>query len=152
MLFTGPSSVGKTTLARALATELNGKPAEKQQDYQEINGTDQRSIEDMRNLIQVSKFKPSGKKRIIVIDEAQGVLTNAPAAAALLKPLEEPSPDTLWILCSMDPTKFGSGNGKAIANRCTQFVLEPHSNGELLKQALRIAKGERMRYVDKELD
>ena len=144
--------MGKTTLARALATELNSKPAEKQQDYQEINGTDQRSIEDMRNLIQVSKFKPSGKKRIIVIDEAQGVLTNAPAAAALLKPLEEPSPDTLWILCSMDPTKFGSGNGKAIANRCTQFVLEPHSNGELLKQALRIAKGERMRYVDKELD
>lgn len=151
LLFVGPSSVGKTTLARALAAELNGKPADQQQDYMEINGTDQRSIEDMRNLIQVSKFKPASKRRIIVIDEAQGILANAPAAAALLKPLEEPSRDTLWILCSMDPTKFGSGNGKAIANRCTQFVLEPHSNSELLKQALRIVKRERMDYLDKEV-
>ena len=151
LLFVGPSSVGKTTLARALAAELNGKPADQQQDYMEINGTDQRSIEDVRNLIQVSKFRPSGKRRIIVIDEAQGILTNAPAAAALLKPLEEPSRETLWILCSMDPTKFSSGNGKAIANRCTQFVLEPHSNAELLKQALRIVKRERMDYLDKEV-
>ena len=43
----------------------------------------------------------------------------------LLKPLEEAgSTDTVWILCSMDPSKFSSTtNGKAIAKRCTQFVL-----------------------------
>ena len=146
------SDVGRQDhTARALAAELNGRPAAKQQDYMELNGTDQRSIDDIRNMIQISKFKPSSKKRIIVIDEAQGVIANAPAAAALLKPLEEPSPDTLWILCSMEPSKFGNGNGKAIANRCTQFVLSPPSNMDCLKQATRIAKGEKMSYLDKEL-
>ena len=69
----------------------------------------------------------------------------------LLKPLEEPSPDTLWILCSMDPQKFGSGNGKAIANRCAPFVLEPHTNADLYKQGVRIVKGERIKYIDREL-
>lgn len=65
----------------------------------------------------------------------------------LLKPLEEPSKATLWVLCSMDPQKFTTGTGKAIANRCTQFVLEPHSDKDLFRQAMRIAKAERMRYV-----
>lgn len=149
MLFTGPSSVGKTTLARALATELNGSLT---QDYKELNAADSRTIEDMRDLIKLSKFKPSGKKRIFVIDEAQQLLSNAVAAQAILKPMEDAGKtDTLWILCSMDPSKFGTGTGKAIANRCTQFVLEEHSNSDLLKQGMRIVKGERMTYVDKEL-
>lgn len=149
-LFTGPSSVGKTTLARALAMEIN-KTLDV--DYKELNGADTRTIEDMRDLIKLSKFRPSKKKKIFVIDEAQQVLSNAPAAAALLKPIEDAGKtDSIWILCSMDPSKFGSGNGKAIANRCTQFVLEQHSDEDLLAQAVRIVKGEGMSYLkDKEL-
>lgn len=145
LLFLGPSSAGKTTLARAIALEINGKL---DTDYREMNMSDTRSIDDVRELIKQSKFRPHGKKRIYVLDEAQGILSNPAAAAALLKPLEEPSPDTLWILCSMDPAKFQSGNGKAIANRCTQFVLQPHSEADLLKQAKRIRKGEDLTYLD----
>lgn len=149
LLFTGPSSVGKTTLARALAAEINGDITA---DYRELNAADSRTIDDMRELIKLSKFKPSGKKRIFVIDEAQQLLSNAAAAQAILKPIEDAGKtDTVWVLCSMDPSKFGSGTGKAIANRCTQFVLEPHSNADLLKQGMRIIKGESMSYLDKEL-
>lgn len=65
----------------------------------------------------------------------------------LLKALEE-TPNTVWILCSMNPEKFKTTTiGKAIANRCVQFNLEPHTNSDLLKQAKRICKGEKMTYM-----
>jgi DNA polymerase III gamma/tau subunit len=147
-LFLGPSSVGKTTLARALATEINGKPAGQQQDYKEMNAGDSRTIEDMRELIRLSKFKAMNKKRIIVLDEAQQIVSNASAAAVLLKPLEDSGKtDTIWVLCSMDPSKFTTGNGKAIANRCTQFVLAPHTNKDLFAQGRLISKSEKMTYL-----
>lgn len=147
LLITGPSSAGKTTLARAYASALNGKPVAAQQDFKEMNAADQRGIDDVRELIKISKFKPINNKRIFVIDEAQQLVTNKAAVQAFLKPLEEPSPGTLWILCSMDPAKFMTGDGKAVANRCVQIALEPHSDSDLMKQAVRIAKGEAMTYV-----
>ena len=148
-LITGPSSVGKTTLARCLAAQINGKPADQQMsDYKEIDAGSQRSIEDMRELIRLSKFKPSGKKRIFVVDEAQALLSNAAAATALLKPLEEAGKtDTIWIIGSMDPAKFTTGTGKAIANRCDQFALEPPSIETMVAFAKRIVVGEKMSYL-----
>ena len=148
-LFVGPSSVGKTTLARCLAAEINGKPIEHQTtDYRELNAGDQKSIDDMRELIRLSKFKPSNKKRIFMIDEAQALLSNAAAATAILKPLEEAgNTDTIWILGSMDPAKFTSGNGKAIANRCDQYVLRPPSIESMVAQAKRIVIGENMKFM-----
>jgi DNA polymerase III gamma/tau subunit len=65
----------------------------------------------------------------------------------LLKPLEEPSKQTIWIIGSMEPSKFSSTVGKAIVSRCTQFVLEQPSARDMLKQAYRIAKGEGMDYI-----
>ncbi len=148
-LFTGPSSVGKTTLARCLAAEINGKPVSQQVgDYRELNAGDQKSIEDMRELIRMSKFKPTGKKRVFMIDEAQALLTNAAAATAILKPLEDAgNTDTIWIIGSMDPAKFTAGNGKAIANRCDQFSLEPPSVETMTAFAKRIVVGEQMKYL-----
>lgn len=154
LMFVGNSSVGKTTLARCFANDLNGTKnvEELRGDYKELNGTEQRTMEDIRAVIKLSMYKPSHKKRIIVIDEFQGVLSTPASAGALLKPLEEPSKDTIWILCTMDPSKLGTGNGKAIANRCTQFVLNPPSREDLRKQAIRIIKKEDMSYCKDIID
>lgn len=149
LAFFGPTSAGKTTLARAFAADLNGvENVQGTRDYAEVNASEARTIEDVRNMLTQARMRPTHKKRVIVVDEAQGLLGNAVAANAFLKPLEEPSKDTVWIICSMEPAKFQATQpGRAIANRCAQFVLEPHTNGDLLKQAKRIAKAEKMSYV-----
>jgi len=158
VLITGAPAAGKTTIARCMAVAINGKPIDEQQRlglYKEIDGGSQRTIDDMRELIQVSRHKPQGGvKKVFVIDEAQSILGNKPAAQALLKPIEDSgSKDTIWVLCSMDPGKFQTTTeGKAIAGRCTQFVLSAHTQEDLMKQARRIIKAEDMVYMrDNEL-
>ncbi len=151
LLFLGPSSAGKTTLGRAFATDvLGGIP---HPDYLETNVADKRTIEDMRELIGVSKLLPSGgKRRILLLDEMQQALSNPQAASVLLTPIESPPKTTTWILCSMDPEKFQSTkNGKAIANRCATFVLNPHSETELMAQLKRIVQGEEYEFFSKDL-
>jgi len=147
LAFFGPPSAGKTTLARVIAATVNGKPVEQQQDYKELNAATQKGIDDVRELDKLSRFRAHNKRRFIVIDEAQQLLSNAQAAQALLKPLEEPKADTTWIICSMEPEKFSTTVGRAIVKRCTQFHIDAPSSSDLLKQALRIAKGEGMKYV-----
>lgn len=140
-LFIGPSSAGKTTLARCLAAEINGTLSS--DNYTEINAADQRTIDDVRDLVRVSKMRPlSGNKRVIVVDEVQQILSNNPAAQTLLKPLEEPPKGTVWILCSMEPHRFSTGVGRAIANRCLQISLEEHTAKDRYTQAKRIARKE----------
>ena len=150
ILITGPTSVGKTTLARAFASDLSGMGEKflSTSDYKEINFSDTRGIDDIRELIKITNYRPQfSQYRVIVGDEAQGLLASNAAANCVLKNLEE-SKNTVWILCSMNPEKFRTTTiGKAIANRCVQFNLDPHTNKDLLKQALRICKGESMQYM-----
>jgi DNA polymerase III gamma/tau subunit len=145
--FFGAPSAGKTTLGRVIGVEINGRPISKQLDFKEINAADERGIDDVRDLIRLSKFKPQLKKRIILIDEAHQLVSNAPAANTLLKTLEEPSRGTMFIICSSEPEKFNSKVGKAILSRCTQFFLPVHTSADLLKQAMRIARGEQMDFL-----
>jgi DNA polymerase III delta prime subunit len=150
--FFGPPSVGKTTLARAFAASVNGvlNVGQLRGDYIEINGADQKSIEDVRQLIALSKFKPSySAHRVIVIDEAHQILTNKQAAQALLKPIEEPSRGTIWVLCSMDPDKFDSTlEGRAILTRLNQFILAKPTDEDMLDLYRRIIQGESMSYLN----
>lgn len=150
--FFGPVSSGKTTLARALATTSFGKSCVGHPDFAEVSLADERSIEAVRNLIGVSKLMPSQRgRRFLFLDEAQGVLSNAPAAAALLQALEQPPRTTTWILGSMSPDTFLTNqNGKAMVSRATQFHLKAPSPESLMKQALRITKGEQAPYLSKE--
>lgn len=147
--FFGPSGAGKTTLARAFAAALNGVDGSKElKDYIEHNATANKTMDDVKAWVQASRFKPHGKKRVICIDEAQGLISNPQAAGAFLKPLEEPPANTVWVICSMEPSKFtASETGRAILKRCNQFVLEEHTAKDMYKQAKRIATAEKMKYI-----
>jgi DNA polymerase III gamma/tau subunit len=151
MLFIGPTSAGKTTLARCFAAEVNETDnIDSHPDYMELNAGASGKIDDIRGLIDVSRLMPQrGKRRFIVIDEAQQ-LTGA-AAQAILKPLEQPPEKTIFILCSMEPEKFSTGAGRAIANRCAQFILEPHSKENIIRHLSRIAKAEDMGYAGEKI-
>lgn len=147
LLFVGPTSAGKTTTARAFANDLNNDPNFcNTNECIEINVGDNRSIEDMRELTRISKYRSlTGKKRVIILDEVQALV--GPALECILKYIEEPEKDVVWILCSMDPQKFKTGKYRALANRCTQFCLEPHTEKDLAKQAARIIRSENMTYM-----
>jgi DNA polymerase III gamma/tau subunit len=142
ILFAGPSSAGKTTLARAFASDLFGVPITGHSDYHESNASEARGIDDVRQMINVSRLKPrTAPRRVFMVDEAQGF--TGPAAGSLLKPLENPPPFTMWILGSMEPEKLS----QAMKNRCSQFVLRAPEKEHLVKYVKRIVKGEEMSYM-----
>lgn len=151
--FFGPPSAGKTTLAKALVADALGIENVNGPDYTYANMSSERSIEDVRQLMQVARLSPmGGKRRFIHLEEAQGLVGNAAAAAAILEPLENPHKRMTWLISSMSPEKFSqSQNGRAILSRCQQFHLKSYPVEDLAKQANRIVKGEELTFFTKEL-
>lgn len=150
--FFGPTSSGKTTLARAFACSALGASTAGNPDYTEVNASSERSVDEVRALVQVAKLRPTGgKRRFIMLDEAQGLLGNPAAAAAVLTPVESPVSTTTWLIGSMDPERFAStSNGRALLTRCTQFHLTPPDRDALMGQLKRIRAGEKMSYLSRE--
>ena len=146
-LFVGTTSAGKTTLARAFAADVLGvETPVGHRDYTEINAADARNIDDTRDLLKIARLRPQkGPRRIILVDECQQL--NSFSAQVMLKALEDPPPQTMWILASMEPEKLL----QAIKNRCSQFVLEMPSKANIIRFLKRIVKAEEMMYVPEEL-
>ncbi len=117
-IFSGMRGVGKTSVARIFAKALNcehpvaGEPCGKCSscieitegrfpDVLEIDGASNRGIDQVRELRETIKYKPlKGKYKVIIIDEVH-MLTNE-AFNALLKTLEEPPPNTVFILATTE--------------------------------------------------
>lgn len=123
ILIQGPTGCGKTTLATILARYLNcdtnnscGKciscrsmdsavyEGGTHPDYVQIDAGSKGKIEDTRNLIEMMRSMPQFKKRVYVIDEAHAMTKQS--ANALLVSIENPPPDTVFILCTTESHKL----------------------------------------------
>jgi DNA polymerase-3 subunit delta' len=112
-LITGPPGSGRSTLAHAFAAELVGAGDNPALSKQVVAGahpdvsilaTDRVTItiEEVRALVAFSYFSPSqARYRVVVMEDADRMTERT--SNVLLKALEEPPPQTVWILCAPSP-------------------------------------------------
>ncbi len=156
-LFSGPRGVGKTSTARILAKALNcvkgptTEPCGKclsckeieqgnSMDVLEIDGASNRGIEEIRNLRETVKYKPSaGKYKIYIIDEVH--MLTPEAFNALLKTLEEPPPHVKFIFATTESHKVPL----TILSRCQRFQFKRIPVPEVVEKLEKIAQEEKLK-------
>lgn len=138
-LFCGTRGVGKTSMARIFARELNCSNELQEQeeiaqsilkgndlDVIEIDGASNRGVQEARDLIASAGLAPSRcKYRIYIIDEVHMLTT--PAFNALLKTMEEPPSHVKFILCTTEPHKVPA----TIQSRCQRFDFKSISTAKI---------------------
>lgn len=159
-LFCGPRGTGKTTMARLLAKAVNCEHPEEapcehcsnceaannqtHPDIIEINAANETHVEDVRDLIDRSQLAPmQGHHKVYIIDEVHQL--SGAAASALLKTLEEPPENVIFILATTDPQKLLS----TIISRCQRFDFTKLQKNQIKEHLLEIAEKEDI-YLDEE--
>ena len=160
-LFTGIRGVGKTTIARIVAKSLNCEKGidnlckdnfceqcnsiinSNNIDVLEMDAASKTGIDDVRGLIESSKYNPtSAKYKIIILDEVH--MLSKQAFNGLLKTLEEPPPHLKFIFVTTEVKKIPV----TIISRCQRFDLHRVSIKVLLENLKKISKIENGKISD----
>ncbi len=150
-MFLGIRGSGKTSTARIVAKALNCENGVENLcksdfcdncksiiygnniDILEIDAASKTSVDDVRELIEFSKYKPtSAKYKIFICDEVH--MFSKSAFAALLKTLEEPPPYLKFIFASTDVKKIPV----TIISRCQRYDLSRVKSEELFNYLIKI--------------
>lgn len=149
-LFVGSRGTGKTSMAKILASALNAEggptsnfsaddPAAKSiaignsMDVVEMDAASHNGVDDIRELIESVALAPTtGGWKVYILDEAHMITTQG--WNAFLKTLEEPPPNTVFVLATTEANKVLP----TVADRCHRFDFRRPSVDQL-SQALRRA-------------
>jgi DNA polymerase III subunit gamma/tau len=159
-LFVGSRGTGKTSVAKILARSLNcvngptltpcGEcescrtiAAGTSLDVIEMDAASNRSVDDIRDLRERVGYAPAaGRWKVYILDEAH-MLTRE-AWNAFLKTLEEPPPNTVFVLCTTEPHKVMP----TIVDRCQRFDFRRPSLEQIADVVRRVATAESIEIED----
>jgi DNA polymerase-3 subunit gamma/tau len=160
-LFVGSRGTGKTSMAKILARSLNcqrGGPtvspcgecescltiaAGSSIDVIEMDAASNRSVDDVRDLRERVAYAPTGGRwKVYILDEAH-MLTKE-AWNAFLKTLEEPPPNTVFVLATTESHKVMA----TIADRCQRFDFQRPSLEQISEVLARVSAAEGIEAED----
>ena len=105
-------------------------------EYTELDAASNNRVDDMRELLPRVYTAPSDlRHKVFIIDEVQRIKEGWDV---LLKTLEEPPPDVLFIFCTTDP----SGIRPAVVSRLQRFTFRPLPENKIRGKLRRIAEAE----------
>ncbi|MHC1626584.1 MAG: replication factor C small subunit [Methanoculleaceae archaeon] len=143
LLFSGPAGVGKTTAAVALSHEIFKD--EWQNNFRELNASDERGIDVVRNQIkQFARTSPMGGApfKILFLDEADALTPDA--QSALRRTMENYSSVCRFILSC----NYSSKIIDPIQSRCAVYRFRPLGQDAIVKAIRRIAAAEGLRITE----
>jgi len=163
LLFVGPRGTGKTSTARIVAKAVNclnpldGEPDDtcepctairdgRALDVVELDAASNNRVDDMRELLpRVYTAAADLRRKVFIIDEVQRIKEGWDV---LLKTLEEPPPDVLFIFCTTDP----SGIRPAVVSRLQRFTFRPLPEKQIMGKLRRIVEAEGRTVTDDALE
>jgi replication factor C small subunit len=150
MLFAGPAGVGKTTTALCIAIELLGE--EWRKNTLELNASDERGIKMVRERvkefaasIKLAGDKEFGKPKIIILDEADEMTSEA--QTALRRIIEDSARTTRFvIICN-----YLSQIIEPIQSRCVVFRFTRLPKEDVIGHLKMICEQQKVKYEEKAL-